>query len=97
MKDAWFNKSGAFTQAERDRLGLRGLLPPRQLTIQQQTSRFLNHLRQPNMTMIDKFMDLKDLQDRNETLFYKIIIENIKEMAPIVHIPTGTLFAYFCM
>ena len=43
------------------------------------------------MTPIEKYLALVALQDRNETLFYKAVIENIREMAPIVYTPTGTI------
>mmetsp|Transcript_3328 Transcript_3328/g.5209 ORF Transcript_3328/g.5209 Transcript_3328/m.5209 type:complete len:604 (-) Transcript_3328:144-1955(-) len=88
LKDTWYNKGTAFSRSERDRLGLRGLLPPRRLTIEQQLMRFLKHFREPGMTPIEKYLALVALQDRNETLFYKAVIENIREMAPIVYTPT---------
>jgi malic enzyme len=43
------------------------------------------------MTPMDKYQALAQLQDRNETLFFKAVIENIKEMAPIVYTPTGSI------
>jgi hypothetical protein len=52
----------------------------------------LDYFRNSGMSDIEKFNSLCGLQHRNETLFYKIIIENIKEMAPIVYTPTGLLF-----
>ena len=51
----------------------------------------LKHFREPGMTPIEKYLALVALQDRNETLFYKAVIENIREMAPIVYTPTGTI------
>lgn len=74
--------------AEKDRLGLRGLLPPRQLPIENQATKFLDMFRLPHMSTMDKWRELTALQDRNETLFYKVVIDNIKEMAPIVYTPT---------
>ena len=88
LSDAWYNKGTAFTMAEKDRLGLRGLLPPTQLSIEQQAQRFLNMIREPRMSPMDKWRELSSLQDRNETLFYKVLIENISEFAPIVYTPT---------
>ena len=88
LSDPWYNKGTAFSVAEKDRLGLRGLLPPTQLTIEQQATRFLNMIRDPRMSPMDKWRELSALQDRNETLFYKVIIENIGEFAPIVYTPT---------
>ena len=89
MRDSWFNKGTAFSQAEKDRLGLRGLIPPRKMEMQQQLDRFLRYFRLKKDSPIDQYATLAALQDRNENLFYKAIIENIKEMAPIVYTPTG--------
>src|SRR5262245_35884382 len=87
MQDSARNKGTAFTEAERDALGLRGLLPPRVLTIEQQAARVLeNFRRKPND--IEKYIQLMALQGRNETLFYRILIDNVEEMIPIVYTPT---------
>lgn len=52
IKDPWFNKGTAFTRAEKDRLGLRGLLPPAILSIEKQAERFLHNIRQPYMSQV---------------------------------------------
>lgn len=95
LRDSWFNKGTAFSQAEKDRLGLRGLIPPRKMEMQQQLDRFLRYFRLKKDSPIDQYATLAALQDRNENLFYKAIIENIKEMAPIVYTPTGTGFCCY--
>ncbi|MBM3881310.1 MAG: NAD-dependent malic enzyme [Verrucomicrobia bacterium] len=82
-----FNKGTAFTEAERDRLGLRGLLPPRVFTLEEQVVRVLTNFRKrPND--LERYVYLMGLQDRNETLFYRVLMEHLAEMLPIVYTPT---------
>jgi malate dehydrogenase (oxaloacetate-decarboxylating)(NADP+) len=73
--------------AERDALGLHGLLPPRVFTIQEQESRVLeNFHRKP--TDLEKYIHMVSLQDRNETLFYRTVLDHIEIMMPIIYTPT---------
>ena len=87
LQDPALNKGTAFTEAERDALKLRGLLPPHVATLQQQLDRVLdNFRRQP--TDLEKYVNLRSVHDRNETLFFRLLIENPDEMMPIVYTPT---------
>jgi malate dehydrogenase (oxaloacetate-decarboxylating)(NADP+) len=87
LHDPHVNKGTAFTEKERDALGLRGLLPPRVSTLEQQVSRVLENIhRKPSD--IEKFIYLVALQDRQETLFYRVVMDNIEEMMPIIYTPT---------
>jgi malate dehydrogenase (oxaloacetate-decarboxylating) len=87
INDPWTNKGTAFTDAERDDLGLHGLLPPAISTLQQQLARtYENFTAAP--TAIAKYVNLVALQDRNEVLFYRLLHEHIDEMMPIVYTPT---------
>lgn len=87
LHDERINKGTAFTEAERDALGLRGLLPPRVHTIQEQQDRVLGNYGQ-KPTALEKYIFMMGLQDRNETLFYRTVIDNIHEMMPIIYTPT---------
>jgi malate dehydrogenase (oxaloacetate-decarboxylating) len=80
------NKGTAFTQRERDELDLNGLLPPAICTIQQQMQRTYESF-QAKVGNIEKFIYLTSLHDRNETLFYRLVLDHIEEMMPIVYTP----------
>ncbi|XP_074279899.1 NAD-dependent malic enzyme 59 kDa isoform, mitochondrial [Silene latifolia] len=97
LHDPWFNKDTAFPMTERDRLGLRGLLPPRIVSFEQQYARFMesyrslekNTLGQPESGVsLAKWRILNRLHDRNETLYYRVLIDNVKDFAPIIYTPT---------
>ena len=82
-----FNKGTAFKTGERDRLSIRGILPPRVLNIRLQQERFLEAIRSENSN-IKKNIMLEDLHDRNETLYHRVLVDNIEEMAPLIYTPT---------
>jgi malate dehydrogenase (oxaloacetate-decarboxylating)(NADP+) len=87
VHDPTLNKGTAFTEAERDKLGLRGLLPPRVCTLDQQTLRVLENLRRkPND--LEKYIFLMGLLDRNQTLFYRVVQDHLVELMPIIYTPT---------
>jgi malate dehydrogenase (oxaloacetate-decarboxylating)(NADP+) len=87
LADPLLNKGTAFTERERDALGLRGLLPPRVFTLEEQVERSLNAVR-GKATAIEKYIYLTSLQNRNEVLFYRLVIDNIEEMVPLIYTPT---------
>ncbi|KAM3266472.1 NAD-dependent malic enzyme 62 kDa isoform, mitochondrial [Capsicum annuum] len=97
LHDPWFNKGTAFSFTERDRLHIRGLLPPNVMSFEQQIARFMADLKRLEVQARDgpsdpyvlaKWRILNRLHDRNETLYYKVLMENIEEYAPIVYTPT---------
>jgi malate dehydrogenase (oxaloacetate-decarboxylating)(NADP+) len=87
LHDPLLNKGTAFTEAEREALGLRGLLPPHVLTQEQQVGRVLENLRQLP-TPLDKFINLNALHDRNEALFFRVVSDHPDEMMPLIYTPT---------
>lgn len=80
-------KSIAFTREERERLGLRGLLPYKVATQEELISRVMEALGRQERN-IDKYMTLSSLQERNENLFYRVTIDHIKEIMPLIYTPT---------
>ncbi len=80
------NKGSAFTAREREELDLHGLVPPAICTLQQQVERSYENY-SAKSTNLERFIYLTSLQDRNETLFYRLVLEHIDEMMPVVYTP----------
>jgi len=81
------NRGTAFTMAEREQLGLSGLLPSRVTTIEEQLRRtYAQYSRSPSP--LAKFILLSQLRDRNEVLFYRLLSEHLEEMLPVIYTPT---------
>lgn len=87
LRDPALNKDAAFTTAERKRLGLEGLLPAAVLTIEQQIAMELEHIFSKH-DPLEQYIGLIALLDRNETLFYRVLIENLDRLTPIIYTPT---------
>ncbi|PKA46822.1 NADP-dependent malic enzyme, chloroplastic [Apostasia shenzhenica] len=99
LRDPRHNKGLAFSEKERDAHYLRGLLPPACLTQELQEKKLMHNLRQYQVPL-QRYMAMMDLQERNEKLFYKLLIDNVEELLPVVYTPTvgeacqkyGTIF-----
>jgi malate dehydrogenase (oxaloacetate-decarboxylating)(NADP+) len=87
LRDPALNKGTAFTEAERDALDLRGLLPPHVCSQDDQVARFLEMFRR-KPTDLEKYIDLAALHDRNNAVFFRVLMEYPDEMTPIVYTPT---------
>ncbi|MFQ5460639.1 MAG: NAD-dependent malic enzyme [Anaerolineae bacterium] len=87
LHDPALNKGTAFSDAERDALGLRGLLPPHVGSPSDQQARVLANMR-AKANDLERYIYLIGLQDRNETLFYRVLVDHVEEMLPIVYTPT---------
>lgn len=81
------NRSTAFTQEERVALGLDGLLPPVVETLEQQVTRAYEAFKKKD-NALERNIYLRQLQDSNETLFYRLLLDHVEEMTPIVYTPT---------
>jgi malate dehydrogenase (oxaloacetate-decarboxylating)(NADP+) len=87
LRDPHHNKGLAFTEKERDAHYIRGLLPPVVTSQELQEKKLLHNLRQYQVPL-QKYTALMDLAERNERLFYKLLIDNVEELLPIVYTPT---------
>ena len=87
LHDAALNKSTAFTEDERDRLKLRGLLPARVCPQDVQLGRILENIRR-KASDIERYIFLMALQARNQRLFYRALMDHTDELLPVVYTPT---------
>lgn len=87
LNNALINKGTAFTDEERDSLGLHGLLPCHVSTLEQQVERRYENFKQKSDPLA-KYTFLSSLQDRNEVLFYRLVSEHLSEMVPLIYTPT---------
>ncbi|HYV40266.1 MAG TPA: NAD-dependent malic enzyme [Thermoanaerobaculia bacterium] len=87
LRHAMYTKSSAFNQEERRALGLEGLLPNAVSTMEQQERRvYANIMRKSDP--LERYIGLAALQDRNEHLFYRLLVDHVEEFLPIVYTPT---------
>jgi len=87
LRDKALNRSLVFGRKERDRLGLRGLLPHRVSTQRQMVDRVMANLERLPRD-IDRYVLLSSLQERNERLFYQTVIEHVDRILPLIYTPT---------
>ncbi|KAL5062826.1 hypothetical protein RYX36_024563 [Vicia faba] len=87
LRDPQFNKGLAFTEKERDAHYLRGLLPPTVICQETQVKKMIQNIRQYEVPL-QKYMAMMDLQETNERLFYRLLIDHVEELLPIVYTPT---------
>src|SRR6201986_1879586 len=87
LRDPLLNKGTAFTEQERDALGLRGFLPATVLSMQAQVERVLTNLR-GLPSDLEKYVALNSLHDRNEALFFRVVCDHIDEIQPLIYTPT---------
>ena len=81
------NQAAAFDRQARDDLRLRGLVPHRVATLAEQASASIEQMRAKG-TPLEKYIGMASLHDRNEVLFYRVLVDNIAELMPIVYTPT---------
>ena len=87
LRDPLLNKGTAFTEQERDALGLRGFLPAHVFSMKAQAERVLFNLRSLPSDLA-KYVALNELHDRNEALFFRVVADNIDEIQPLIYTPT---------
>ena len=87
LRNPWFNKCSTFSEEERDRYGLRGLLPPRVSSVQEQISR-LEEVIASQPTALGKYLILDGIHSSDEIAFFRLVIKNIEEYMPLIYTPT---------
>ncbi len=87
LQDPFLNKGAAFSRQERTALGLEGMLPDHVATMEEQLIRVRNQIDRKESDL-EKNIYLNSLMDRNETLFYRFVMDNLDEVVPIIYTPT---------
>jgi malate dehydrogenase (oxaloacetate-decarboxylating)(NADP+) len=87
LRDAAVNRGTAFSAAQRAAFGLQGLLPPAIETLAQQVARVMDNLRR-QATDLDRHVFLSALRERNETLYYRTVLDHLGETLPLIYTPT---------
>jgi malate dehydrogenase (oxaloacetate-decarboxylating)(NADP+) len=87
LTDPMLNKGTGFPDSERDALGIRGLVPPQVVSIDDQVNRAMENFRRQEHDL-DRYIFLEALHDRNETLYYRVLLTHIRELTPIIYTPT---------
>jgi malate dehydrogenase (oxaloacetate-decarboxylating)(NADP+) len=87
LREPLANRGTAYSSADRETLGLRGFLPAAVESIAQQAARALENLR-AKATPIEKYLYLAALQAENETLFYRVAVDHLQEVLPLIYTPT---------
>jgi malate dehydrogenase (oxaloacetate-decarboxylating)(NADP+) len=87
LRDPLLNKGIAFSEEEREALGLRGFLPAAVMSMQAQVERVLMNLRSLP-SELEKYVALNSLHDRNEALFFRVVCDHIDEIQPLIYTPT---------
>ncbi|MBC8258662.1 MAG: NAD-dependent malic enzyme [SAR324 cluster bacterium] len=95
LRDPLLNKGTGFPDSERDELGIRGLVPPQVVSIDDQVQRVMDNYRRKTNDL-ERYIHLEALHDRNETLYYRVLLEHIDELTPIIYTPVvGQACQYF--
>ncbi len=87
LQEPMFNKGTAFTAEERQAFGLEGLLPDGVSTIEEQEHRAYENIARKD-DPLEQYIGIMALQDRNEQLFYRVLLDHLEEMLPVVYTPT---------
>ncbi|MDD5093766.1 MAG: NAD-dependent malic enzyme [Dehalococcoidia bacterium] len=86
LREPFLNKDTAFTEQERDSCGIRGFLPPYVLSQDEQVKRVMENYHK-RATPFEKHIYLRSIQDSNEDLFYRVVMDNVTEMMPLIYTP----------
>jgi len=86
LADPLLNKGTGFPDSERDALSLRGLVPPQVVSIDDQVARVMENYRRKDSDL-ERYIHLETLHDRNETLYYRVLSEHIRELTPVIYTP----------
>src|SRR4026209_2266511 len=87
LRHPLYTKGSAFSEEERVAFGLEGLLPQHVSTLDQQCQRMYEAIAR-KQDPLEKYIGLAALQDRNEHLFYRLLLDHAEEFLPIVYTPT---------